>query len=293
MTQTTTEQHLSNTQANTPITAYLLMHEHDLKSLICHADTLLNLDEDKRNTVLTHIQQQALSHNPAQSAASTEKGGFNAWFNIPDDEKFYLEPTPQCNENCVKEHNDKIKAASLQQSLNIVLGIFSPTTKLKLFGSQSLVEGKLLGQGKDAAVYALKGDEEWVIKVLKFGGAEKAELLAHYVNQLAEEAKLKIEPLISLGDGRLIQRFVEGTPVANQLWGKNLLNAQKIASEMTSISKERLGLVNGKEFIQEGKIKLSIDPSFANHLFEESEGSLKYKGNIDPIYTVQDFTRGR
>ncbi len=157
-----------------------------------------------------------------------------------------------------------------EQSFNIVLGVFSPATKLKLFGSKSLVEGKLLGEGKDAVVFALKGDADWVIKVLKFGGAERAEMLVHYINQLAADARLKIPQVTDLRDGRILQPFVHGTPKANALWGEHVVESQELAKELTSVAKQTLGIKEGEAFIRHPTLKIGVDPSFENFRFNES-----------------------
>lgn len=271
--------------------AFLFLPAEEVESLLCHANTINALDKEKLGLVLKQIQEQ--SNKDIAIDKPTFAGFLNELLKVPDEDRFYLKPTADCDNTCVKAHNESVKDASLKQSFHIVVSIFSPATKLKLFGSQSLVEGKFLGEGKDSAVYALKGDSDWVVKVLKFGGAERAELLSHYINQLAKDVRLKIEPVINLGDGRLLQQFIEGTPLANQLWGKNVLNAQKLVSDLTNIAKEDLGLVNGKDFIHEGNVRITVDPSYANHLFDEASGAVKYQGNIDPIYTMPNYTAGR
>ena len=58
-----------------------------------------------------------------------------------------------------------------------------------MFSGGSL-HGELLGEGKDAVVFALKGSSDWVVKVLKFGGAERTEMLVHYINQLAAVCRI-------------------------------------------------------------------------------------------------------
>ena len=110
-------------------------------------------------------------------------------------------------------------AGTAWQVLGRKLNGISPETKLNLFGSPSLIEGAYLGEGKDAKVYSLKGNDDWVIKVYKTANPEFVSDLAYRINQLAEDESLRIPKVVDLKDGRIIQPFVNGTPKANQLWG--------------------------------------------------------------------------
>jgi hypothetical protein len=272
-----------------PLTAVILLPEDEFKAWLASADHLLKLSEQKRDVVFNQIKSQKIEQH-----SSTTPPGLKSFikeiFTLPDAETIYLEEKPDCDKACVKKHNNEVIAKINSDSINIVLGVFSPATKLKLFGSQSLVEGKLLGEGKDAIVYALQGSSDWVIKVLKFGGAERAELLEHYINQLAADALLKVPEVKSLGDGRLLQPFVEGVPKANSLWGEGVVAAQELAKDMTNRAKQVLGIKEDRLFIDHPTLKIGIDPSYANFHFNEQG---VYKGWIDPLFHLEEHAPRR
>ena len=161
-------------------------------------------------------------------------------------------------------------------------GIY-PATRLNVFGSQSLVEGALLGEGRDAKVYYVRGNQDWVIKVYKSANPNFVSDLAYHINQLAEDESLKIPKVIDLRDGRILQPFIDGTPKANQLWGG--AEAQLIANEVTKKAKLKLGVGGNREFIDlpQHHVKMGIDPSYENFRFSNSG---KLIGWIDPIFTL-------
>jgi hypothetical protein len=276
-----------------PLTAVILLPEVDLKAFITNANTLLKLSEPKREIVFKQLKSRTTEQQDIDSTSPPSLMGFlKETFTFPDSYKkaIMAKETPDCDKSCVRALKDQLIAKMNDQSFNIVLGVFSPATKLKLFGSQSLVEGKLLGEGKDAIVYALQGSSDWVIKVLKFGGAERAELLEHYINQLAADARLKVPEVKSLGDGRLLQPFIEGTPKANSLWGEGVLVAQELATKLTNTAKEVLGVKEDQVFIDHPTFKIGIDPSYANFHFSEQG---VYKGWIDPLFHLEEHAPKR
>lgn len=166
--------------------------------------------------------------------------------------------------------------ASTWEVFGRMLDGINPVTRLNIFGAQSLAEGAYLGEGKDAKVYRLNGNQDWVLKVYKTQNTQ-------FITTLAEDKSLKIPKVVDLGDGRVLQPFVGGTAIANQLWGGT--EAQSIADEITKQAKLKLGIHGNSEFIHlpEHGIKLGIDPSYENFRFNESG---KLIGWIDPIFTI-------
>lgn len=272
-----------------PLTAVILLPEDEFKAWLATADHLLKLCEQKRDVAFNQIKSKTIEQH-SNTTPPRLKGFLKEIFTLPDAKSIYLKEKPDCDKACVRQHNDAVIAKTNADAINIVLGVFSPATKLKLFGPQSLVQGKLLGEGKDAIVYALQGSSDWVIKVLKFGGAERAELMEHYINQLAADARLKVPPVTSLGDGRLLQPYVEGTAKANSLWGKDVATAQELARGLTQTAKQILGIREGQLFIEHPKLKIGIDPSYANFHFDE-QGA--YKGWIDPLFHLEEHAPRR
>lgn len=268
-------------------TVVMLMPEDELITWLFSAKSLLKLSETEREVAVNQIKSNHAQQNGNSSNSLGLMGFLKETFSFPENFKnaVLAKESPDCDKECAQGHRDQLIAEMSEQSFNIVLGVFSPATKLKLFGSKSLVEGEFLGKGKDAVVFALKGDADWVIKVLKFGGAERAEMLVHYINQLAADARLKIPKAIDLQDGRILQPFVHGTPKANALWGEHVLESQALAKELAEIAKQNLGIKQGQVFISHPKLKLGVDPSFENFRFNESG---TYQGWIDPIYEVVD-----
>lgn len=276
-----------------PLTAVILLPEVELSAFVASANTLLKLSEQKREAIFKQLKSRATEHQDIDSSSSPSLMGFlKETFTFPDNYKkaIMAKETPDCDKSCIRALKDELHAKMNAEAFNIVLGVFSPATKLKLFGSQSLVEGKLIGEGKDAIVYALQGSSDWVIKVLKFGGAERAELLEHYINQLAADARLKVPEVKSLGDGRLLQPFIEGTPKANSLWGEGVLVAQELATKLTNTAKEVLGVKEDQVFIDHPTFKIGIDPSYANFHFSEQG---VYKGWIDPLFHLEEHAPKR
>ncbi|PKO47710.1 MAG: hypothetical protein CVU29_02390 [Betaproteobacteria bacterium HGW-Betaproteobacteria-22] len=290
------DQQTPHTQATANVklqhTVVMLMPENDLKTWLSSAKSLLELSPDEREVALNQISVNHTQQGINTSSSSGLIGFLKDAFTFPENlnNAILAKESPDCDKACAHAHRDEVIAEMSAQSFNIVLGIFSPATKLKLFGSASLVEGTLLGEGKDAVVFALKGDADWVIKVLKFGGAERAEMLVHYINQLAADARLKIPQVIDLQDGRILQPFVHGTPKANQLWGEHVLTSQETAKELTSIARQNLGIKEGQSFINHPKLKIGVDPSFENFRFSETGA---YQGWIDPIYELLDHSLKR
>lgn len=276
-----------------PLTAVILLPESELTAFITTADNLLKLSEPKREIIFKHFKSRTREQQNHGSPSSPGLIGFlKEAFTFSDNNKkaILAKEISNCDKSCERALTDQLLAKINERSFNIVLSVFSPATKLKLFGSQSLVEGKLLGEGKDAIVYALKGSSDWVIKVLKFGGAERAELLEHYINQLAADARLKVPEIKSLGDGRLLQPFIEGTPKANSLWGEGVVAAQELATDLTNTAKQLLGIKEGQLFIDHPTLKIGIDPSYANFHFSEQG---VYKGWIDPLFHFEEHAPRR
>lgn len=268
-------------------TAVMLMPEDDLHFWLTSANDLLSLETAQREIALLQIQSHHINTHASTSGISGLTSFLKEAFTFPEalNSAILAKESPDCDKACAHDRRNKAIAEINEQSFNIVLGVFSPATKLKLFGSKSLVEGKLLGEGKDAVVFALKGDADWVIKVLKFGGAERAEMLVHYINQLAADVRLKVPQVVDLKDGRILQPFVHGTPKANALWGEHVLASQAQAKELTDIARLNLGIKEGQTFISHPKLKIGVDPSFENFRFSESGA---YQGWIDPIYELAD-----
>lgn len=268
-------------------TVVMLMPEDELKTWLSAAKSLLNLSEPERTVALNQITSNHSQQNADSTHEPSLAGFLKKTFTFPESYSNALlgKESPDCDKACTQARRNKILDDTNELSFNIVLGIFNPATKLKLFGSKSLKEGELLGEGKDAVVFALKGSSDWVIKVLKFGGAERAEMLVHYINQLAADASLKIPQVTSLGDGRILQPFVHGTATANKLWGEHTVSSQALAKELTSTAQQTLGIKEGEMFIKHPKLKIGVDPSFENFRFNESG---VYQGWIDPIFEIVD-----
>lgn len=169
------------------------------------------------------------------------------------------------------------------QAFGSVLDGINPKTKLNIFGAPSLMEGTFLGEGKDARVYTLQGNQNWVIKVFKTSNTEFVSEFARHINLLADDESLKIPKVVDLGDGRILQPYIHGTPKANQLWGGT--DAQSLADELTRKAKLKFGVNGSAEYIHlpDHNVKLGIDPSYENFRFNESG---KLIGWIDPIFTV-------
>jgi hypothetical protein len=275
------------------LTAVILLPEDELTAFVTSVDNLLKLSESKREIVFKQLKSNAIEQQDTDSPSPPSLMGFlRETFTFSESYKnaIMAKETADCDKSCVNALKNKLHAEMNAEAFNIVLGVFSPATKLKLFGPQSLIEGKLIGEGKDAIVYALQGSSDWVIKVLKFGGAERAELLEHYINQLAADARLKVPEVKSLGDGRLLQPFVEGTPKANSLWGEGVVAAQEIATDLTNRAKQVLGVKEGQLFIDHPTLRIGIDPSFANFHFNEHGA---YKGWIDPLFHLEEHAPKR
>lgn len=267
-------------------TAVILLTEEELSSFVTSANKLLTLDEQQRDTVLKQVKARTQEQQHNEESAPGLVSFLKETFKFPESHYQALMgiETPECDKTCTQTHKNAIVDEFDAKAINIVLGVLSPTTKLKLLGPQSLKEGKLLGEGKDAVVYSLAGDANWVIKVLKFGGAERAELLEHYVNQLAADPHLKVAPVKSLGDGRLLQRFIDGAPKANLLWGDGVVAAQQLAAELTNKAKNLLGIKEGQLYIEHPNIRIGVDPSYANFHFNQ-QGA--YQGWIDPLFQIE------
>ena len=268
-------------------TVVMLMPEEALHTWLTSAKDMLKLNEPDREVVFNQIKSNHAQQNHDSLSSPGLIGFLKETFTFPDSYNNALlgKESPDCDKACAHARREELVADMNEQSFNIVLGVFSPATKLKLFGPKSLVEGELLGEGKDAVVFALKGSSDWVIKVLKFGGAERAEMLVHYVNQLAADARLKIPQVTDLHDGRILQPFVHGTPTANKLWGEHVAASQELAKELTSAARQTLGIKEGEVFINHPRLKIGVDPSFENFRFNESG---IYQGWIDPIYEIAD-----
>lgn len=268
------------------------MPENELKTWLSSAESLLQLSVEDRELAVNQIKSNHAQHSNNSLNSPGLVSFLKEAFTFPENlnNAILAKESPECDKTCAHTHRDKLIAEMSEQSFNIILGVFSPTTKLKLFGSKSLVEGELLGEGKDAVVFALKNNSDWVIKVLKFGGAERAEMLVHYINQLAADARLKIPQVTDLHDGRILQPFVHGTPKANTLWGEHSLASQDLAKKLTDIAKQNLGIKEGETFINHPKLKIGVDPSFENFRFNEAG---IYQGWIDPIYEIVDHSLKR
>lgn len=267
----------------------MLMPENELNLWLSSATNLLKLSADEREVAVNQIRSNHAQQSSGTPSASRLVNFIKDAFTFPENlnNAILAKESPDCDQACAHARRNEVFAEMSEQSFNIVLGVFSPATKFKLFGSTSLVEGKLLGEGKDAVVFALKGDDDWVIKILKFGGAERAEMLVYYINQLAADARLKIPQVIDLKDGRILQPFVYGTPKANSLWGEHALASQSLAKEMTDIARQNLGIKEGQAFINHPELKIGVDPSFENFRFSEAGA---YQGWIDPIYEIVDHS---
>ncbi len=242
------------------------------------AAKLLNFSEPERKIVIDQINQReteqgkhvAATHHP-ETLSTPELAGFlKETFTFPPLDKAHLHCEP-----CMREDNDKF--------IHIAIGMISPLTKLKWLGAGFITEGKFIGEGKDAIVHAVKGNSEWVIKELKFGGAERAKMLEFYTNQLAADVRFMVPAVTHLGDGRLLQEFVQGNPISGVAKTLKELAAQNEAIALAGAAKQALGIRGGEEFIQHPPYKIGVDPNFANFLFNK-EGKLT--GWIDPLYSI-------
>jgi len=215
-------------------TVVMLMPEEALHTWLTSAKDMLKLSEPDREVVFNQIKSNHAQQNHDALSSPGLIGFLKETFTFPDSYNNALlgKESPDYDKACAHARREELVANMNEQSFNIVLGVFSPATKLKLFGSKSLVEGELLGEGKDAVVFALKGSSDWVIKVLKFGGAERAEMLVHYINQLAADARLKIPQVTDLHDGRILQPFVHGIPTANKLWGEHVAALTRVSKSV-------------------------------------------------------------
>lgn len=273
-------------------TVVILLAESDLSGFVTTANKLLSLNEQQRDIALKQINSRAQEQQSNDANSPGLISFLKETLTFPEShyQAIMEKESPECDQSCVKKQRDKILDEFNADGINIALGILSPTTKPKLLGPKSLVEGALLGEGNDAMVYKLAGDSDWVIKVLKFGGAERAELLEHYVNQLAADPHLKVAEVKNLGDGSLLQPFVEGTPKANLLWGDGVVEAQNLANQLTTRAKNLLGIREERLFIEHPTVKIGVDPSYANIHFNE-QGA--YTGWIDAIYQIEQHATKR
>lgn len=242
------------------------------------ASSMVSFSEQQCKVVIDQIKQRETeqgNHKTADVQPDTTPtpglaGFLKETFTFPpiDKERLHCEP-------CMREDNDKL--------MHVALGIISPLSKLKWLGSGFIVEGKFIGEGKDAIVHAVKGDSDWVIKELKFGGEERARMLEFYTNQLAANVRFKVPEITYLDGGRLLQKFISGSPIANVDFALHQLAAQEEALKLAAAAKQVLGIHGGEEFIKHPPYKVGVDPSFANFLFD-SEGKLT--GWIDPLYSI-------
>lgn len=239
---------------------------------------LLDFNEPERKIVINQINQRETEQGKQEAAISKPDvlptRGLSSFlkeiFTFPpiDKERLHCEP-------CMREDNDQL--------IHIAIGMISPLTKLKWLGSGFITEGKFIGEGKDAIVHAVKGNPEWVIKELKFGGAERAEMLEFYTNQLAADVRFMVPAVTHLGNGRLLQEFVRGNPISGVAYTLKDLAAQEEAVALAGAAKQVLGIRGDEVFIQHPPYKIGVDPSFANFLFDK-EGKLT--GWIDPLYSI-------
>ncbi|MGZ8258005.1 MAG: hypothetical protein ACXWTR_02380 [Methylotenera sp.] len=242
------------------------------------AAKLLDFDEPERKVVIDQINQREIEQRKPEAGVGKQEasptpglaGFIKETFTFPplNKERMHCEP-------CMREDSEQL--------IHVAVGMISPLTKLKWLGSGFITEGKFIGEGKDAIVHAVKGNPEWVIKELKFGSAERAEMLVFYTNQLAADIRFKVPAVTDLGDGRLLQKFVRGSPIANIPYALHQLAAQNEAVALARAAKQALRIREGEEFIIHPPYKVGIDPSFSNFLFD-SEGKLT--GWIDPLYSI-------
>lgn len=248
------------------------------------ASNLLDLNEQGRGVVIDHVRQreQSAGQKPAAQAGTNKPDVNEPDVNEPGLLGFLKETFtfPPIDKGCF--HNEACMRAYNEQAMHIAIGMISPVTKLKWLGSGFITEGKFIGEGKDAIVHAVKGSADWVIKELKFGGAERAKMLEFYTNQLAADARFHVPELIHLNDGRLLQKFVSGSPTANIEFALGQLAAQEEACTLAAAARQALGIKVGQEYIEHGAYKVGVDPSYANFLFNEG----KLSGWIDPLYSI-------
>lgn len=243
------------------------------------ASKLLELNEHECKVVIDRIGQRENEQRKGEVASNMQNslptpgltGFIKEVFTFPpiDRERLNCEP-------CMRKDNEEM--------MHIAIGMISPLTKFKWLGSGFITEGKFIGEGKDAIVHAVKGNAEWVIKELKFGGAERAEMLEFYTNQLAAEPRFMVPEVTHLGDGRLLQRFVHGSPIANIPFALHGLAAQEEAITLSRAAKKVLGIHGGEEYITHSPYKVGVDPAFPNFLFNKESGELT--GWIDPLYSI-------
>lgn len=241
------------------------------------ASHLYELDEHECSVVINqfglHEKQKVKLEKydePAESKTPDLQGFLKEVFIFPPIDKAHLNCEP-----CMREENEKL--------LHVAFGIISPLTRLNWLGSGFIVKGKFVGEGKDAIVHAVKGNSDWVIKELKFGGEGRAKMLAFYTNKLADDVRLMVPELTHLDGGRSLQKFVDGSPTASIEWAMHQLATQKEAIKLAEIAKQVLGMRPGETYIKHGAYKVGVDPNFKNFLFN-SEGKLE--GWIDPLYSI-------
>ncbi len=136
---------------------------------------LLDFSEPESKIVIDQINQReteqgkhmAATNQPETLSTLGLAGFLKETFIFPPLDKARLHCEP-----CMREGNDKF--------IHVAIGMISPLTKLKWLGSGFITEGKFIGEGKDAIVHAVKGNSDWVIKKLKFGGAEREKILEFY-----------------------------------------------------------------------------------------------------------------
>ncbi len=242
------------------------------------AAKLLEFSESERKIVIDQVSQreteqgkQKVAEKQQVAISMPELAGFlKEIFTFPpiNKERLHCEP-------CMREDNNAL--------IHVAFGIISPLSKLKWLGSGFITEGKYIGEGKDAIVHAVKGNSDWVIKELKFGGEERAKMLEFYTNQLAADVRFMVPELTHLDGGRLLQKFVSGNPINNVAYTLQQLAAQNEAIALASAAKQALGIRGGEEYIKHPPYDVGVDPSFANFLFN-SEGKLT--GWIDPLYSI-------
>ncbi len=241
------------------------------------ASHLFSLSEDECSVVINQFRfhekqkdKQEIQEKQDEIATPDLQGFLKEVFTFPPIDKEHLNCEP-----CMREENEEL--------IHVAFGIISPLSRLKWLGSGFVVEGKFVGEGKDAIVHAVKGNSDWVIKELKFGGEERAKMLTFYTNKLADDVRLMVPELTHLDGGRSLQKFVNGSPTASIDWAMHQLATQKEAIKLAEIAKQVLGVRPGETYLKHGAYKVGVDPSFKNFLFN-SEGKLE--GWIDPLYSI-------
>jgi hypothetical protein len=240
------------------------------------------IKKDARSIVLRQIADQeakagSTNSNQINSGLISEKPeqfDFNGFlrevFTFPPIDRDRL----RC-EACMRTDNEEM--------LHVAVGMISPLTQFRLLGAGFIKEGRFIGEGKDAIVHAVKSHPEWVVKILKAGGVERAGVIEHYSNILAAEAELRVPVVTHLGDGRLLQRFIAGEATANKLYAIESLAAQQKADYLADKARQLLGLESGQMLVTKEPWKVGIDPSYANFHFD-ANGNLT--GWIDPLFSI-------